>query len=60
METIEYPKMLLKDNNHAIADDANSEKALRDDGWLTHDELNKPKAKTTAKAKTNDTSGTGN
>ncbi len=61
METIEYPKMLLKDtmDNHAIAESEDEEKALRKDGYLSHDELIEKQAKPTAKTKavTNDSTG---
>ena len=58
----DYPKMLVKGDasNYKIADDEAQETELRKDGYLSHDELTKPKAKTTSKAKTNDTTGTGN
>ena len=61
----EYPKMLYKDDldNWRTAEDDKHETELRKDGYQSHDEIVNPKpkttAKTTAKVKADDTTGTG-
>ena len=61
----EYPKMLYKDGLEIwqIADDEDQESELRKDGYQSHDEIINPKpkttAKTTAKVKADDATGTG-
>lgn len=45
----EYPKMLYKDGQNVIANDAEHEATLRNDGW--HDYGQEPKAQAEGQAK---------